>query len=97
MVSVSYVRDDTYRLTVTNETSHAEDDPGINLYQGHRFAWADKNVIVPAHGRWTVTIHFPSDGRWSLGTVDSLKVGNPDSAYSEPALRWNHLTSIYVH
>lgn len=96
MVSVSYVRDDTYRLTVTNETGHAEDDPGIDLYRGRAFAFADHNAIVPAHGKWSVTIKFPADGKWSLGTVDSLVPGNPDSAYSEYALRWNHLASLYV-
>jgi len=96
MVSVAYVRDETYRLTVTNETRYPEWDPGINLYQGRRFAWGDRNVVVPPHGKWTVTIKFPSEGKWSFGTVDSLAPGNADTEQGEFAARWNHLRYLYV-
>lgn len=99
MVAVSYVRDDTYRLTVTNETNYPEWDPGINLYHGELFAWGEvrnHNAIVPPHGKWTCTIKFAADGKWSFGTVDSLVPGNPDAAHSEYAERWNHLRTLYV-
>jgi hypothetical protein len=96
MVAVSYVRDDTYRFTVTNETSYGEWDPGINLYHGHLYAWGDRNVIVPPHGKWTVTIRFPADGKWSFGSVDSLAPGNADTEQGEFAQRWNHLNYVNV-
>jgi hypothetical protein len=95
MVSVHYVRDDVYTLAITNESGHAVEDPGINLFRGHAFAWADDNRVVPVGGKFTVTLRL-ADGTWSLGTVDSMPPGNPDGEYSDYAQRWNGSNTITV-
>ena len=98
MVAVAYVRDDTYKFTVTNETRYGEDSPCLTLLQGNRVAFGctRNHVIVPSRGTWSVTVRFSSDGKWMISGVDSTLPGNADTELGEYAQRWNHLRYLYV-